>query len=297
MIPEFPLFKRLELSDKEEVEAVTSLYPPYSDFDFASLWAWDIREKMKLSMLNGNLVVNFTDYITGDPFYSFLGSKEIEKTMSDLFTYFDKKGIEKKLKLIPEIAIEGMDAQKYLIEEDRDNFDYIYEIKHHLTYEGSTYKVHRNSMNSFTRRHVHFNVTLLDLHEQKVREDILRLYDACEAKKGVLIPNEDAALQRFLASAEHFDCIAVGVMVHNELVAYKINHKVQTNYSNCLFAKADISYAGIYSFLMYATSHTLSGQQHEFLNYEQDLGLLNLRKAKMSFNPRHFLKKYSVSLR
>ena len=72
MIPTFPNFKKLEISDKKEVEEYTSNFPPYSDFNFTSLWAWDTNEKRMISKLNGNLVVQFTDYITCEPFFSFL---------------------------------------------------------------------------------------------------------------------------------------------------------------------------------------------------------------------------------
>ena len=47
MLPEFPQFKKLELSDKEEVEKFTSKFPPYSDFNFVSMWSWDIKGEMR----------------------------------------------------------------------------------------------------------------------------------------------------------------------------------------------------------------------------------------------------------
>lgn len=65
MISEFPQFKKLELADKKDIEKFTSKFPPYSDFNFVSMWSWDIRGEMRVSQLNGNLVVRFTDYLTG----------------------------------------------------------------------------------------------------------------------------------------------------------------------------------------------------------------------------------------
>ena len=70
MIPEFPEFKKLELSDKEEVEKITSKFPPYSDFNFVSMWSWNIENKIWISQLYGNLVVHFTDYLTDGTFLS-----------------------------------------------------------------------------------------------------------------------------------------------------------------------------------------------------------------------------------
>src|SRR3989338_2938897 len=56
MIPQFPQFKRVEITDREAVEAHTHKYEPYSDFNFTSLWAWDTNGERMISELNGNLV-------------------------------------------------------------------------------------------------------------------------------------------------------------------------------------------------------------------------------------------------
>ena len=73
MIPKFPQFKKIELSDRVDVEAHTSLFEPYSDFEFTCLWTWDMKGERMISELNNNLVVRFTDYNTHNPFLSFLG--------------------------------------------------------------------------------------------------------------------------------------------------------------------------------------------------------------------------------
>lgn len=79
MIPEFPKFKHIELIDKEEIEQITHKYPPYSDFNFVSMWSWDIKGEIRISKLNNNLVVRFTDYLSGNPFFSFLGDNYEQK--------------------------------------------------------------------------------------------------------------------------------------------------------------------------------------------------------------------------
>ena len=52
MLPTFPEFKPLELSDKNDVENFTSKFPPYSDFNFVSMWCWDIKEEMRISLFD-----------------------------------------------------------------------------------------------------------------------------------------------------------------------------------------------------------------------------------------------------
>src|SRR3989344_6357117 len=119
MIPEFPEFKNLELSDKEDVEKFTGKFPPYSDFNFVSMWSWDIKGEMRLSMLNENLVVRFTDYLTGEPFYSFLGDNKVNETVEELLEFSKKESLPLELKLIPEEVVKDLDQIKFKAIEDR----------------------------------------------------------------------------------------------------------------------------------------------------------------------------------
>src|SRR3989344_3847914 len=118
MIPQFPDFKKLELKDKDEICGLTAQYPPYSDFDFVSMWSWDFKEEIRISSLKGNLVVRFTDYITGEPFYSFLGTKEVNETTDILLNKSSEEGLTPKLKLIPEVAIHELDTTFFLTKSD-----------------------------------------------------------------------------------------------------------------------------------------------------------------------------------
>lgn len=86
-IPRFPIFKSLTISDRLAVEKLLEPFPPYSDFNFTSLWAWDTSEERMISELNGNLVVRFTDYGTNAPFLSFLGVNKTIDTANMLFDY------------------------------------------------------------------------------------------------------------------------------------------------------------------------------------------------------------------
>ena len=57
MLPQFPNFKELELPDADDVQRYTARYAPFSDFNFAGLWSWNIDSSVLLCELNGNLVV------------------------------------------------------------------------------------------------------------------------------------------------------------------------------------------------------------------------------------------------
>ena len=129
MIPEFPKFKKLELTDNKEIEKFTSRFPPYSDFNFVSMWCWDIQGEMRISILNDNLVVRFTDYLTRKPFFSFIGKNKICETASKLITFSKDNYHTNSLKLVPGEMVSILDKSGFGILPDVDAVDYIYRVE------------------------------------------------------------------------------------------------------------------------------------------------------------------------
>src|SRR3989344_3949353 len=126
MIPEFPHFKHLELTDKKDVEALTEGFKFYSDFNFTSLWLWDVDHKMMLSQKHQNLIVLFYDYVSKKPFFSFIGKNNTTDTACSLLDLSKQKYQTDFLKLIPEEVADLLPKSKFSIIQDRVSYDYIY---------------------------------------------------------------------------------------------------------------------------------------------------------------------------
>src|SRR4051794_25871812 len=107
-IPSFPDFKPLEISDQYEIEQWVKGFPPYSDFNFVSLWSWNTSGDFEVSWLNDNLVVLFGDYGTGERFLSFLGVNQASETVDALLSYARRRGIVEELRLLPELAARAL---------------------------------------------------------------------------------------------------------------------------------------------------------------------------------------------
>ncbi len=301
MIPEFPEFKKLELSDKEEVEKITGKFPPYSDFNFVSMWSWDIKGEMRISLLNGNLVVRFTDYITGEPFYSFLGDSKVNETAETLLESSKEEGLEPVLKLMPEDVAKVLTPDKFKVKEDRDNFDYIFNVEHLSSLKGSKYETHRNQINQFSKKHVNWKAEVISFQEMHHKKDILNLYEEWLKNRGGNFldkeyKNEFLALNRLL-SMEDFkrhNLVCFAVYVEEKLIGFIINEYTK-DHSIIHFEKAHIDYKGAYSFLMQQNSKILHSFNLKHLNFEQDLGVEALKFTKNKLGPSHFLKKYLVT--
>lgn len=297
MLPEFPDFKPIELSDKEDIEAITDKYPPYSDFNFVSMWSWDVKGEMRISQLYGNLVVRFTDYITGEPFYSFLGDNQVNGTTKALLELSKKEGLKPILKFITEPAVGRLDVN-FKCTEDRDNFDYIYDLQLISEYKGNKFAEKRSSINHLLLNFPKLSVEDLDFKTLSIQKEILSLNK--KWLKGKLkeyfnfrAENEFLAIDR-LFQLDRENIIGVGVFNGRKLIAYSVFELLKEKYSICHFSKADIHFEGIYDYIARESAKILANQGSIFLNYEQDLGIDSLRVSKTRYRPISFFKKYLV---
>ncbi len=300
MIPEFPEFKKLEFSDKAEVEQFTKDFPPYSDFNFVSMWSWDVRGDMRLSNLNGNLVVKFSHYLTEDTFLSFIGKNKITETAKMLIGA-SKNTLElpAEIKLVPEFMIEDLRQNDFTIVEEPGQFDYIYDLKVLSEFAGGHFASKRTAMNKLLRNCPTITAKIIDISDEIHKFSIKKVNLAWLRHKTKKDPydevkNELIAIDRFLTAPNQDSMITVGVYVDDVMVGYHVAERVQDDFAICHYVKADFSHVGIYDYLMRETARTLLSMGIKYLNFEQDLGLLGLKISKERFSTGIFLKKYKL---
>lgn len=300
MIPKFPQFKPLEISDQAEVESYTNKYLPYSDFDFETMWCWDTEASARISNLNGNLVLLTQDIHSSDIVCSYLGHHRLANTLSQLFEFLDETGILKpRLSLVPELSLEGLNFNKYYIEFDLNSCDYVYDIDQLAGYAGNQYLQKRGRTNNFIRNYPNVEVKVLNLNDKQIRSEILGLNNSWVKNKtkhhtDSSMDKEEQAIQKFL-DANFKDTYCIGIYHESGLIGFAIftfhNHDYVVNH----FFKADISYKGVNEFLMRECASLLKARNCKFLNFQEDMGLPGLRQAKLTYRPITFLRKYFVN--
>ncbi|HLA04060.1 MAG TPA: phosphatidylglycerol lysyltransferase domain-containing protein [Patescibacteria group bacterium] len=300
MLPQFPKTKKLAIGDRLQVEKYTKRFPPYSDHNFTSLWVWDTMGKIKISNLNGNLVVEFSDYQTSEVFYSFIGNKKVAHTIELLLGFSQKNGKTCGLKLIPEHNLTGVNLKKltskFEITEDRDNFDHILNISDIALMKGVKLRHKRKLLNGFLKRY-EAEAVFEDLRKKSVQKDLLKVYTKWAKMKGetgALNLNETEAIKKLFINARHFNVFTLCVYIKNKLAGFTIYELANPEYAISAFQKADAEFRGIYEFMNHQMALHLREIGCEFVNIEQDLGIEGLRRAKKDYNPT-FLRKYVIS--
>lgn len=297
MLPVFPDFKPIEITDQKNVEEITKKYPAYSNFHFVSLFCWDVDRKRMISTLNGNLVVRSTSDTTGREFLTFLGSNNVSETVAELLKYSKKEGMKSSLRLIPEEAIKY--CSDYLlpikIKEDRDNFDYIYSIKDISCLQGDKYSNLRKSVNKFIKNYEgRYSVKLFDLSNMGCKNEILDIWHQWKGINERYSEREESAFQRLLNNYNSFELVNIMVYVDERPAAFSINQIVNKEMSISLFAKANYNFNGILPFMDNQMAIRLHKDGYKYMNFEEDMGLESIRFAKNKYRPINFLRKYTI---
>jgi len=254
LIPRFPEFSRLSLAHKKEIEGYTRIFPPYSDYTFASLWCWDVLERYEVSELNGDLVVKFSDYLSNAPFFSILGEHKIGETIESVFSLARETMCRPYLKLIPEHSLRQVGPiHGYEIVEDFDNHDYVYSVEQLAALSGRRYQTHRNFINQFRRKYLDFRVASLDLSRgdtwQEV-EELCQTWALWKLQKGGHVTNDIAALRRLATIADRVNLISLGLYVSGKLSAYSITELNHSGFATNLFEHADVTYLTLQQMLV-----------------------------------------------
>ena len=83
--------------------------------------------------------------------------------------------------------------------------------------------------------------------------------------------------------------------MEGKVVAFTMGHPVRDDVIVVHFEKADLNYIGSYQMINQQFAKN-SCQQFRLMNREEDMGIENLRKAKLSYEPDELLVKYSATL-
>ncbi len=301
-LPTFPAFDKLTLAHKPIFDDLILRHAESADYKFPSLWSYNTNDDALVSSLNDNVVIQFRDYITNDPFLSFFGFNKITETAQALLAESKLKGFVQELKLIPEdvIAAEPDLSTKLAISEDRGSFDYILSLQEIAKLEGTKFKNHRNHVNRFYKNYPEAIVRELDMAKQSDRDEILELFDRWVTGRGKTVEetqHEKIAITRLIECFETFKLFVLGLYVDGKIISFNINDLDIPKMVQNHFAKSDVNFVEAYYILNQEVGKRLVAKGYEFINIENDLDIPGLRYSKEQWNPVRYIKKYIIAPR
>ncbi len=299
-LPVFPELKPLMLQDHSILQPFLDSFEPYSDYNFASMWCYNTKEKMEIAQLHNNLVVKFEDYVTSEYFFSFMGNDEPVRTTHTLLEHSITQELPGILKLIPHIVANNLkESKKYKVSEDEDNFDYILSTQEVSSLATTKFHTQKNHLNRFEKNYPECLPVILDASDKKTHEILLDVFYTWEKGRGKErneTQHELTALERFLYHAHLFSPIIVAAEYKGNYLGFIVAELIGSEYAVVHFAKSNPQYKEVYVFLNNCLAKHLWNMEYQYMNIEQDLGIPGLKYAKKQWNPIKYLKKYTVEI-
>lgn len=183
---------------------------------------------------------------------------------------------------------EHLRALGYPVQEDRDNFDYLYQRQDLAELAGRSYHKKRNLIKTFVKSYPY---SALPLREE-YRAEAITVLDDWRMQSGETGDYE--AAREALDTMEELQLCGGLYRVAERPVAYVLGE--ESAGGTCFiihFEKALSGFKGLYQFINQSFAAVLP-EIYTSINREQDLGDQGLRQAKLSYRPSGFIEKFLV---
>jgi uncharacterized protein len=285
-VPEYPSFAPISLEMKEDLHPALNLTEDgISEFTFSNLYLFRKTYGYRLSSIPGKTFV-IEGARHGKSFFSVPCALPEADILDELMAGHDY------LKNLPESLVAanraGLERRGYSVEEDRDNFDYLYDRTDLAELSGKAYHKKRNLVNAFLNS---YSYEQKPLSKDNV-PDALAVLDKWREAKGF-----DGDYEASREALELFDVLGMRGFVYyvgGSPAGWCLGESLAKGRMFAVhFEKGIEEYKGIYQFINQAFAQSLPTTIRH-INREQDLGDEGLRQAKMTYRPSGFVSKHRV---
>lgn len=295
------VFQKLTMKDKPILDKFLEDYHfTTSEYSFTTLLVWRKACDIQYTIHNDVLIIKKKDFKEKYYFMQPIGYKKenLKELIEELREYKKENNMDYLFKDVENSFIDDLKniyGDTANIEEDVDNFDYIYSKEKLITLSGKKLHSKKNHYNYFVKN---YDYNAKDISEPGVIEDCIKLshkwyHDNYNGDR--FLTYELAGIIEALHNADELKLKGMAVYVDNEIATFTVGEIVNNNMAIVHFEKGIKDINGIYAF----TNKTFVERylsDVDYINREQDLGIEGLRKAKKSYHPIKLEEKYCVNL-
>ncbi|HBB02162.1 MAG: hypothetical protein US89_C0002G0006 [Candidatus Peregrinibacteria bacterium GW2011_GWF2_38_29] len=285
-IPAFPKTRKINISD-------FALYEKWrkengsemADTIFANLFIWSDSRPILFSKIDNALIIAGI-YDGQKKFIYPIGKFDYENMIEKLIK------ISPNIIKIPERAAEKLQQLGFKIEEDRDNFEYVYKYEDLAELKGRRYDGKRHNIKTCLSKYE----CIYEKLSHNNCEDCLKFHEKWAATKPDQkkeTQDEHLAVKKSLQYFNELELIGGAIRINRQIEAFTIGGKINEKTAIIHSEKANAKIPGLYQVInQWFLINSLNNAGIEFVNREQDLGIPGLRKAKLGYHPDHFIKKF-----
>lgn len=275
-------------------------YYENSHFNFTNLFMWRSAYQIMWAVEDQVLYLKATWEEEEFALQPIGPEEKMQQAIANWVAYFQEKnkpffmyGVEKSMVL----ELEKYSEAEFIIEEDRDNFDYVYHSEDLIHLAGRKYHSKKNHLNSFKKSYP--EAEYKPITEELITQCKLNI-NGWYKKHGTfddpILTTERNAIIEVLNNFDYLNLQGGALILDHRVVAFTFGEELNTDTAVIHVEKADPDIRGAYSainqgFVEAAWSHLT------YINREEDMGLEGLRKAKNSYKPIKMIEKFNVKVK
>jgi len=189
--------------------------------------------------------------------------------------------------------LQGLNASRYEWQAERDDADYLYPRDNFIGYAGRVLQKKRNLMRQVLRSNAVQRVSL----ESTTGVVALGILERWMLEKGKAAGDADhGPCVEALQDPARFGLRGFMYLVNDDPAGFVLAQSLRPSVCVVRFAKGGDQFKGIYPYMFHDLAMSLPASVR-YLNFEQDMGVANLRRTKLSYGPCSLLPKFRVSRR
>lgn len=294
-------YKTLALTDKIWIdEIVEKSNVISSEYPFVSNFLWNNFILLEL-VDNKNFFSVFSQKKQAYLFPIFKDLNNINEKQKEVVRLFKEDAKKRNLPLkfyglTPEMKLnlENLFPGKFKYIVKRDSADYIYRVEELVNLKGKKYRNKRNLINSFKNNYIGWEYKTLtkDMFKECLNVN-LHWYDNKYNHFDIVLNYEVEMLNLAFKYFNELNLFGGAITLNNEIIGFSLGYRVNNITMDNIIEKAMIEYKGVYNILLQQFLEHLQSS-YIYINREEDLGLENLKQAKLSLRPCNILNKYEA---
>ncbi|HAT4199085.1 TPA: DUF2156 domain-containing protein [Clostridium perfringens] len=300
------MFKKITLKDK-------SIYYKYIDknkflsceYSFTTLFMWKDFNNIEYDIVNNIFIIRKYDKINGKIFMQPLGDIDDDSLINiiDYLEFIRKK--ENNKWLFGDVSINFLNRLKdiykenLIFDEEKLNFDYLYDFDDLKNLSGRKFRNKRNKYNQFIKNYNYKTSFLKCFLNNKEKEECLEFLNKWYLENKEIDEEflaEINGTRNLINYLDQLDLDLIKLYVDNQLIGISIGERFNDITYIVHVEKCLKEFKGSYAFI---NNELLKNSflDLKYVNREEDLGILGLKKSKMSYNPKFFERKYLVKIK
>ena len=297
-------FRTPQLADKVWIDQLLSRADCRGcEYNFTNLYVWKDAYRHQVARVDDFLVAHLCGGLGCSCLFP-SGSGDLAAVLTALRADAAERGQPLRLVCLTREQVQALEALfpgRFRFEDDRDGWDYLYDIDRLADLSGKKLHGKRNHINRFLENNptwVYEEITpdslaeCLEMDKEWYRRSMIREGAAEERDLG----DEGRALR---LAIEHYHALGLEgglIRVYGEVVAFTMGDMLSSDTYDVHFEKAYGELQGAYAMINREFARWVRARHPgvRYLNREDDMGVEGLRKAKESYYPDLMVEKYSA---